>query len=50
MKRQVSTCLFICQVSRLLLKKYTLSCELIKVHARKRFDVNLDLTESGAGD
>ena len=31
-------------------KKYTVSCEPIKVHARKRFDVNLDLTESGAGD
>jgi len=31
-------------------KKYTLSCEPIKVHARKRFGVNLDLTESGAGD
>ena len=31
-------------------KKYTLSCEPTKAHARKRFDVNLDLTESGAGD
>ena len=33
-----------------IIKKYTLSCEPIKVHARKRFGVNLDLTESGAGD
>ena len=38
------------EISEEQIKKYTLSCEPIKVHARKRFGVNLDLTESGAGD
>lgn len=31
-------------------KKYTLSCESEMIHARKRFDVNLNLTELRAGD
>ena len=31
-------------------EKNTLCPVSRKIHARKRFDVNLDLTESGAGD